>query len=66
MTAVRGPMEFEKKLDDFELREEVIERFDIYDVVELLDLKTEDLVDTFDLLGYEAYRRQLIQAIEDR
>lgn len=50
-------------MDDFELREEVIERFDIYDLVELLGLTTEDLVDKFDILGYEEFRTPLIEAI---
>lgn len=49
--------------DDFELREEVIERFDVYDLVELLGLTVENLVDNFGILDNDSYRELIEEAL---
>jgi Ca2+-binding EF-hand superfamily protein len=50
-------------MDEFELREAVIERFDVYDLVETLDLTTEDLVDVLGVLDYDKYRKIIIERL---
>jgi hypothetical protein len=52
-------------MDEFEFRERVIERFDVYDVIELLGLEVEDLVDVLGLLDYEEYRSKIIEALDN-
>lgn len=50
-------------MDDFELRELTVDTFDVYDLVELLGLTVEDMVDKFDILGFEEYRTKVIKEI---
>jgi hypothetical protein len=50
-------------MDDWELRETVIDTCDVYDLVEVLDLTVEDLIDRFDILQYEDYRKIIFNKI---
>ena len=51
-------------MDEWELRETIIDKYDIYDLVELLGLTTEDLVDTFGILEFPTFRTRIINDIE--
>lgn len=53
------------ELDEFELREMTIDRFDVYDLVELLDLEVEDLIDKFDVLGDPVFRTKILEVLFD-
>ena len=50
-------------MDEFEVREVVIDSFDIFDLVELLGLSTEDLIDKFDVLGFDEYRSIILEKL---
>lgn len=52
-----------KNMDEWEIREAVIDRFDVYDIIEMLGLTTEDLVDQFDILMYENFRKIILERL---
>lgn len=51
-------------MDDFEVRERVIDQLDIFDVIELLGIDTEWLIDNSYLLENDKFRNKLIERIE--
>lgn len=52
-------------MDEFEFRENVIDNYTIYDLVELLNLSVEDLIDKMGILEDDTYRSTLIEDLYD-